>query len=88
MLSLSLACLLLTAIDNVVHHASALPTTAQQMVPVPAAVPRAIERRHAPFMDVRTRLKVDHSGSRGDPKEKYFHESTVWSAIVAQVLRG
>jgi len=30
----------------------------------------------ADFEQVRTRLKKDHSGRLGDPKEKYFHEST------------
>lgn len=30
----------------------------------------------APFLDVRTSLQRDRSGRRGDPKDKYFHEST------------
>lgn len=30
----------------------------------------------ADFLDVRTRLDRDRSGKGGDPKEKYFHEST------------
>lgn len=30
----------------------------------------------ADFLDVRTTLKRDRSGRRGDPKDKYFHEST------------
>lgn len=29
----------------------------------------------ADFESVRTRLEKDHSGKKGDPKEKYFHES-------------
>ncbi|KAI9759876.1 MAG: hypothetical protein M4579_002001 [Chaenotheca gracillima] len=33
-------------------------------------------RRDADFESVRTRLKDDHSGKGGDPKEKYWHEST------------
>lgn len=30
----------------------------------------------ADFLDVRTHLDRDRSGKRGDPKDKYFHEST------------
>jgi len=30
----------------------------------------------ADFLDVRTNLDKDRSGKRGDPKDKYFHEST------------
>ena len=30
----------------------------------------------AEFLDVRTHLERDRSGKRGDPKDKYFHEST------------
>lgn len=30
----------------------------------------------ADFESVRTRLEKDHSGKSGDPKEKFFHEST------------
>jgi LicD family len=30
----------------------------------------------ADFLDVRTKLEKDRSGKSGDPKEKYFHEST------------
>jgi hypothetical protein len=36
-----------------------------------------VRKRDADFMSVRTRLKKDHSGKGGDPKEKYFHESVV-----------
>lgn len=35
-----------------------------------------IERKDADFASVRTRLVKDHSGKKGDPKDKYFHEST------------
>jgi phosphorylcholine metabolism protein LicD len=33
-------------------------------------------KRDADFASVRTRLTKDYSGKRGDPKNKYFHEST------------
>lgn len=33
----------------------------------------------ADFLDVRTYLDRDRSGKRGDPKDKYFHESTFHS---------
>lgn len=33
----------------------------------------------ADFLDVRTNLDKDRSGKRGDPKNKYFHESTFHS---------
>jgi hypothetical protein len=33
----------------------------------------------ADFLDVRTSLDRDRSGKRGDPKDKYFHESTFHS---------
>jgi len=33
----------------------------------------------ADFLDVRTKLERDRSGKRGDPKDKYFHESTFHS---------
>lgn len=33
----------------------------------------------ADFLDVRTKLEKDRSGKRGDPKDKYFHESTFHS---------
>ena len=36
-----------------------------------------LHRRDADFESVRTRLSRDHSGKAGDPKDKYFHESTV-----------
>ena len=42
------------------------------------AVP--LEKRDADFASVRTHLIKDHSGKKGDPPGKYFHESTV-SAI-------
>ena len=35
----------------------------------------ALARRDADFESVRTRLRKDHSGKGGDPKQKYFHES-------------
>ena len=37
---------------------------------------RAPVKRDADFIDVRTKLEKDRSGKRGDPKDKYFHEST------------
>ena len=37
----------------------------------------SIRKRDADFESVRTRLWRDHSGKAGDPKDKYFHESTV-----------
>jgi hypothetical protein len=37
----------------------------------------SIRKRDADFESVRTRLSRDHSGKIGDPKDKYFHESTV-----------
>ncbi|KAF2404493.1 hypothetical protein EJ06DRAFT_206671 [Trichodelitschia bisporula] len=33
-------------------------------------------KRDADFLSVRTRLSRDYSGKGGDPKDKYFHEST------------
>jgi hypothetical protein len=36
-----------------------------------------LRKRDADFESVRTRLTKDHSGKGGDPKQKYFHESTV-----------
>lgn len=36
-----------------------------------------LRKRDADFESVRTRLMKDHSGKGGDPKAKYFHESTV-----------
>ena len=36
-----------------------------------------IKKRDADFESVRKRLSRDHSGKAGDPKDKYFHESTV-----------
>lgn len=35
-----------------------------------------LEARDADFASVRTRLSKDHSGKKGDPAGKYFHEST------------
>ncbi len=35
-----------------------------------------VVRADAEFLDVRTKLDKDRSGKGGDPKEKYFHEST------------
>lgn len=34
----------------------------------------ALLKRDADFESVRTRLNRDHSGRRGDPVGKYFHE--------------
>ncbi|KAH9215220.1 LicD family-domain-containing protein [Leptodontidium sp. 2 PMI_412] len=36
----------------------------------------AIQKRDADFYSVRTHMHKDMSGRRGDPAEKYFHEST------------
>ena len=36
-------------------------------------------RADADFLDVRTHLEKDRSGKGGDPKDKYFHESTFHS---------
>ncbi|KAG4442920.1 hypothetical protein IFR05_001624 [Cadophora sp. M221] len=36
----------------------------------------AIQKRDADFYSVRTHMHKDMSGRRGDPTEKYFHEST------------
>ena len=36
---------------------------------------RTLVKADADFLSVRTRLKEDHSGKRGDPKAKYFRES-------------
>ena len=36
---------------------------------------QAIVNGDADFESVRVRLNKDHSGKRGDPKEKYFRES-------------
>ena len=41
----------------------------------------ALEKRDADFMSVRTRLAKDRSGKGGDPKDKYFHESTVCDTV-------
>jgi len=35
-----------------------------------------LTKRDANFWDVRTNLEKDRSGKGGDPKDKYFHEST------------
>ncbi|KAI9047758.1 hypothetical protein LZ554_008468 [Drepanopeziza brunnea f. sp. 'monogermtubi'] len=35
----------------------------------------AVERRDADFLSVRTHMHKDMSGKKGDPSEKYFHES-------------
>ena len=40
-----------------------------------------LQKRDAAFESVRTRLSRDHSGKAGDPKDKYFHESTVRSKV-------
>ncbi|EHY56269.1 mannosyltransferase [Exophiala dermatitidis] len=37
---------------------------------------RVFVRADADFLDVRTKLDRDRSGKGGDPKDKYFHEST------------
>jgi hypothetical protein len=39
--------------------------------------PVRLRKRDADFDAVRTRLTSSKSGEPGDPKEKYFHESTV-----------
>ncbi|KAK4969845.1 mannosyltransferase [Elasticomyces elasticus] len=44
-------------------------------LPPVAAAPELVRRRDADFNSVRTRLFDDHSGRKGDPKDKYFHES-------------
>ncbi|KAK3061521.1 hypothetical protein LTS18_006021 [Coniosporium uncinatum] len=36
----------------------------------------SLGKRDAEFVQVRTKLTHDHSGRKGDPNEKYFHEST------------
>ncbi|KAL9063435.1 MAG: hypothetical protein Q9157_008246, partial [Trypethelium eluteriae] len=36
---------------------------------------RRLQKRHANFNEVRTRLKTDRSGAEGDNPQKYFHES-------------
>lgn len=36
---------------------------------------RRLVKADADFLSVRTRLKQDHSGKGGDPKDKYFRES-------------
>ncbi|KAK5007289.1 hypothetical protein LTR28_005469, partial [Elasticomyces elasticus] len=40
-----------------------------------AAAPELVRGRDADFDSVRTRLFDDHSGRKGDPRDKYFHES-------------
>ncbi|KAI9717924.1 MAG: hypothetical protein M1812_004451 [Candelaria pacifica] len=37
---------------------------------------KPLQQRDADFYSVRTRLAKDRSGKGGDPKDKYFHEST------------
>lgn len=36
---------------------------------------RRLVKADADFLSVRTRLKQDHSGKGGDPKDKYFRKS-------------
>jgi hypothetical protein len=43
----------------------------------------AIEKRDADFFSVRTSMHKDMSGKRGDPKGKYFRESTLSRARAA-----
>jgi hypothetical protein len=40
-------------------------------------------RGDADFESVRTRQMKDRSGKGGDPKEKYFRESSVWHRVHA-----
>ena len=35
---------------------------------------KALVKGDAAFIDVRTKLEKDHSGKRGDPKDKYFRK--------------
>src|SRR6185436_1657755 len=50
------------------------------------ASPTRLEARDADFYHVRTRLMKDHSGKRGDPPAKYFHESTVSTMTPASTI--
>ncbi|KIX04552.1 uncharacterized protein Z518_05422 [Rhinocladiella mackenziei CBS 650.93] len=43
---------------------------------LPVCQHTALVRGDADFLDVRTNLEKDRSGKGGDPKDKYFHEST------------
>jgi hypothetical protein len=48
-----------------------------------------LRKRDADFESVRSRLSRDHSGKSGDPKDKYFHESTVpYSPQIFAILSG
>ncbi|KAF1990269.1 hypothetical protein K402DRAFT_225777 [Aulographum hederae CBS 113979] len=57
-----LSCILLQLLDLVVHSSSS-PLSDRQ-------------KRDADFASVRNKLSRDHSGRKGDPPGKYFHEST------------
>ncbi|KAK7606536.1 LicD family-domain-containing protein [Phyllosticta paracitricarpa] len=41
----------------------------------PTTIPR-LQKRDADFLSVKTKNRKDHSGKKGDPADKYFHEST------------
>jgi hypothetical protein len=45
--------------------------------------PKVLVEGDATFIDVRTKLDRDHSGRRGDPKDKYFRKLFV--IVVAEV---
>lgn len=49
--------------------------------------PESPQRRDADFEQVRTRLKTNHSGIKGDPVGKYFHEATVRSNLMKVFIR-
>lgn len=40
----------------------------------------------ASFIDVRTKLDKDRSGKKGDPKDKYFREFSVFSDLAARLI--
>ncbi len=53
-----------------------LGTAARQCLALLVLLLLPLARCDADFLDVRTNLDKDRSGKRGDPKDKYFHEST------------
>lgn len=56
--------------------ATSLYLTALLLFVLPLCRHTVLVRGDADFLDVRTKLDKDRSGKGGDPKDKYFHEST------------
>ncbi|KAG9699886.1 hypothetical protein KCU95_g1172, partial [Aureobasidium melanogenum] len=60
---------------NILLAATAL-VTGSDARPMKIPTDDIARKRDADFASVRTRLTKDYSGKAGDPKDKYFHEST------------